>query len=183
MDDAQCSLVPQKVLTGSVLYEYQPFGSFYGEGRSCCEMCTRDPECTHWSYTGYKGVAVKCIFYESVESEAIVEDSDEEHSGFTSGTSRPKATPTSPVSYYLGCGYAAGLEMDVCLDEGRDDMPLIAAPTMVAPQRATPGGERELPRCGSKGTEAKVGHGRWVRSDAVELGCPEVERVQTPETK
>ena len=203
---SQCNFTSNSVLTGTVLSEYQPFGSFYGEGRSCCEMCTRKPDCAGWTFTGYKGIATKCIFYSTITGERIATEGSEgwpkgagtptaedpNYSKYVSGTSRPK---NLPVSYYLGCGYAAGLEDAVCLEEGTDDEPLMAAETVVVRTGAAggnvggSGGEGEvpreinLPRCGSGESEARASHGRWVRSDSEELGCPAVDSPRTPQTK
>ena len=196
VDISLCNSTANKVLTGTVLSAYEPFGTFYGEGPSCCEMCTRNPGCVQWTYTGFKGIGTKCILYESVEGERIAVEGEEgwpegaelptmadpNFSKYVSGVTRPKSLP---VAYFLGCGFAAALEDAVCLAEGTDDTALMepGAGTLVVKAKGEAPATNTLPRCGSEGNEAPASWGRWVRSNVEELGCPTVDSPRTPETK
>jgi len=160
--------------SGTILLNYTPPGVFYSTQHNCCEMCTRHENCTHFVAFLNKTDSVKCVLYSSVTSEAYNITIGNNKVLTIAGISKSKQRPT----VFLGCGYGQGLEMNFCLDEGRDDMPFIIQPFFEVPNEEYKIGKKEETVSICSSTLQEVTHGRWVLQS--HLNCSmELEKPQS----
>ena len=150
---------------------------FYSPLLSCCEVCSRDKECRHWSTVPMSGAINGCeLFYshghESKELSSV-QDTDKEHRKLSSNNDILVAhgpPRNEPTAYFLGCGWSFYLSIDFpCLSNEYDDQVHMVENSLVVTQPLEVAFKHHtMPLCTAR--EEIQSRGRWVRRNIHD--CP-----------
>ena len=151
---------------------------FYTPLLSCCEVCTRDKECRHWSTVPMSGAIHGCeLFYSDGRERKEVSSFQDMKIGHERLSSNndiliahgpPRDEPTA---YYLGCGWSFYLSIDFpCLSNELDDQVHMTNNSLIVSQKTLllESKDHTMPLCTAR--EEIQSRGRWVRRNVDE--CP-----------
>jgi hypothetical protein len=95
---------------------------FYEPSLSCCEMCTRTPECKVWTAINDGGLSGTCRLFSSMTKKVARADPADEEAfprGWVSGVSEDRVG-----TWYMGCGWSFSLNMFApCINQGTPPRP------------------------------------------------------------
>lgn len=129
---------------------------FYYPYLSCCEICTRTPDCVQWAYPPFGAEKGGCEFFYSDKRRRLTDDTemaDRAHGG-------PRY---EPAARFLGCGWSFALAVDYpCLDPSLDDSVHMLNEHFTFDSPSSPKNKR-LPSC--KLRDEVYPTGRWIQMD------------------
>ena len=175
-----CGFKEDVVYEGVNYRNYTTNSMFLSAAGGCCDMCTRDGLCTHFTArAGRGGGNLKCIFYSSVRTSDVVEGlknkwrtgSEKQDFKVISGVKR-----TERATNMFACGWSYSAEDSPCLDLGRDDVLYMEDETVTFEDS---GGDEDMKVC-DVGSQL-MSEGRWVHSPRSQLGCGGMT-VRAPES-
>ena len=169
-----CGFLEEVVYEGTNYRNYTTTGAFYSGSSGCCDMCTRDPLCTHFTaMTGKLGRTQlpKCVFYSNV-TDVVKGPKNKWRKGLedldllvVSGVKR-----TERAANMFACGWDYAAEDSPCLDGGRDDVVYMEDETVTfegGGKGNSGAGDMKVCDAGSQ----RISEGRWVQAPRSELGC------------